>query len=390
MKLEYATTSPATSKTTASTIMATAPTATISVATDAPTPAKRGVVKKLEYFVSSPSKDSVGPPLADVDGRVHAGAVVVTAAAAGATLQVSETVLPAGATINASPDGGCDSIINGVRMGVGGSYTSSGISSGGGNNNSNGDSNGSNISGVNPANAVTSKGQEEHPTKDDRKHHQKQRQQEDYKKEDEEEVHDMEEGKKKKVSFVPKNGGVGSSSAISISNPAAAAATIAAAGGRPARFPLDPTSVHPAFAGRRPLLPHESPASGRSYGLWNPEDVHPVYFGHLRHDAEASGAAGLPGWTGAGDGGALDRALRVLRGTAGSGVAPVSSSPRAGKGRVGKGDGGDSGKRGGGGSVAGVVRWTAEERAMVIGLLCEEASMTGVALENLEVSSTVA
>ncbi|CAN0162583.1 unnamed protein product, partial [Laminaria digitata] len=123
-----------------------------------------------------------------------------------------------------------------------------------------------------------------------------------------------------------------SSRAVSAASPsptfASSAGTAAAAGGggggggsgggsgsgRPERLPLDPTSVHPAFAGRRPLLKHESPRSGRAYGLWDPADVHPVYFGHLRHDGEASGAAGLPGWTGAGDGGVLDRGLRVLRG----------------------------------------------------------------------------
>lgn len=85
-------------------------------------------------------------------------------------------------------------------------------------------------------------------------------------------------------------------------------------GHRPEPMPLRPTSIHPAFAGRRTLPRHESPASGRSYGLWDPEAVHPCFFGHLRHGGEAAGAAGLAGWSGAGDGGAIDRALRVLRG----------------------------------------------------------------------------
>ncbi|CAB1111529.1 unnamed protein product [Ectocarpus sp. CCAP 1310/34] len=138
-------------------------------------------------------------------------------------------------------------------------------------------------------------------------------------------------------------------------------------GGRPERLPLDPASVHPAFAGRRPLSRHESPASGRSYGLWDPAAVHPVYFGHLRHDGEASGAAGLDGWTGAGDGGAIDRALRVLRGAADSEVAAAVVAGGAGK------------------EVAGVVRWSAEERATVLGLLCDEVSATGVAVDHMKV-----
>lgn len=86
-------------------------------------------------------------------------------------------------------------------------------------------------------------------------------------------------------------------------------------GHRPEPMPLgQPESVHPAFAGRRTLPRHESPASGRAYGLWDPHAVHPCFFGHLRHEGEAPGAAGLAGWNGAGDGGAIDLALRVLRG----------------------------------------------------------------------------
>lgn len=85
-------------------------------------------------------------------------------------------------------------------------------------------------------------------------------------------------------------------------------------GHRPEPMPLQPESVHPAFAGRRTLPRHESPASGRAYGLWDPAAVHPCFFGHLRQLGEAAGAAALAGWSGAGDGGAIDRALRVLRG----------------------------------------------------------------------------
>lgn len=155
-------------------------------------------------------------------------------------------------------------------------------------------------------------------------------------------------------------------------SPAAAAAAVEAAGGRPERLPLDPTSVHPAFAGRRPLLRRESPASGRSYGLWDPESVHPVYYGHLRHDGEAPGAAGLSGWTGAGDGGALDLALRVLRGAVDSESASVSEALASASGRH-------------RGTMAGVVSWSMEERATVLGLLCEEASLTETAIVHTEV-----
>lgn len=152
------------------------------------------------------------------------------------------------------------------------------------------------------------------------------------------------------------------------------------AGGRPVRLPLDPTSVHPAFAGRRPLSKHESPASGRSYGLWDAAAVHPVYFGHLRHDGEAPGAAGMDGWTGAGDGGAIDRALRVLRGAADSEAAAAAAAAVGGD-----GDGDGDGGNGMGKGAAGVVSWSAEERATVLGLLCEEASITGVALDHMKV-----
>lgn len=134
------------------------------------------------------------------------------------------------------------------------------------------------------------------------------------------------------------------------------------------RLPLDPETVHPSFAGRRALPRHESPASGRAYGLWDPEEVHPAFFGHLRHDGEAAGAAGVAGWNGAGDGGEMDRALRVLRGATDS--ATVS---------------GGSGEDGGRGDLAGVVRWSAEDRATVLGFLCEEASMTCAAVKHLEV-----
>ena len=160
-----------------------------------------------------------------------------------------------------------------------------------------------------------------------------------------------------------------------VSRDASSSATSSASGGsggRSQRLPLDPASVHPAFAGRRPLSRHESPASGRAYGLWDPASVHPAYFGHLRHDGEAAGAAGLSGWTGAGDGGVLDRALRVLRGAADS--------------EAGGGGGGGGGGTGKGGAV-GVVRWSAEERATVLGLLCEEACVTGVALDHMKVRS---
>lgn len=142
-------------------------------------------------------------------------------------------------------------------------------------------------------------------------------------------------------------------------------------GARRERLPLDPTTLHPAFAGRRPLSKHESPASGRAYGLWDPTAVHPVYFGHLRQDGEAAGAAGLSGWTGAGDGGAIDRALRVLRGAADAEAAAAAAA-----------EGNAEGK---GKEVAGVVRWSAQERATVLGLLCEEASATGVALDHMKV-----
>lgn len=134
---------------------------------------------------------------------------------------------------------------------------------------------------------------------------------------------------------------------------------------RPDPLPLRPTSLHPAFSGRRPLPRVESPASGRSYGLWNPEAVHPAFFGHLRHGGEAAGGAGLTGWTGAGDGGGIDRALRVLRG--------LEEERRKE----------DYGMKWTGGM--GVVTWSAEHRATVLGLLCEEASTTGTALEHMEV-----
>ena len=151
------------------------------------------------------------------------------------------------------------------------------------------------------------------------------------------------------------------------------------ASGRPARLPLDPASVHPAFAGRRPLYKHESPASGRAYGLWDPAAVHPVYFGHLRHDGEAAGAAGLSGWTGAGDGGVIDRALRILRGAADSeAAAAATEGSRNGEGGGGKGR-----------EVAGVAGWSAEERATVLGLLCEQASVTGVALNHMNVGDSM-
>lgn len=143
----------------------------------------------------------------------------------------------------------------------------------------------------------------------------------------------------------------------------------AGAVGRRERLPLDPETVHPSFAGRRALPRHESPASGRAYGLWDPEEVHPAFFGHLRHDGEAAGAAGVAGWNGAGDGGEMDRALRVLRGATDS-AAVIG------------GDGEDGGR----GDLAGVVRWSAEDRATVLGFLCEEASMTDAAVKHLEVA----
>ena len=160
-------------------------------------------------------------------------------------------------------------------------------------------------------------------------------------------------------------------------------------GGRPERLPLDPTSMHPAFAGRRPLPKHESPPSGRAYGLWDPASVHPVYFGHLRHDAEASGAAGLPGWTGAGDGGALDRGLRILRGAIDAGpagaAAVAATAVKAADGRAGVERGEGASKAGEEKVAGGVARWSAEERATVLGLLCDEASMTGIFLNYIEV-----
>lgn len=157
------------------------------------------------------------------------------------------------------------------------------------------------------------------------------------------------------------------------------------ASGRPGRLPLDPTTVHPAFAGRRPLFKHESPASGRAYGLWDPSAVHPVYFGHLRHDGEAAGAAGLTGWTGAGDGGAIDRALRILRGAADSEASAATAAVAAAATATGCGEGGGGKSR----EVAGVAGWSAEERATVLGLLCEEASVTGVALDHMNVGGVI-
>lgn len=49
---------------------------------------------------------------------------------------------------------------------------------------------------------------------------------------------------------------------------------------------------------------------------------------------------------------------------------------------------GEKRKAGGGGKgadVGGVARWSAEERATVLGLLCDEASMTGIFLNHMEV-----
>lgn len=147
---------------------------------------------------------------------------------------------------------------------------------------------------------------------------------------------------------------------------------------RPEPLPLRPSSVHPAFAGRRPLPKHESPASGRAYGLWDPESVHPAYFGHLRHGGEAAGAAGLSGWAGTGDGGAMDCALRVLRGLTDEGMLAGRSKPERNV-EVKE----DHGLKWSGGM--GIVSWSPKERATVLGLLCEEASSTATALEYMEV-----
>ncbi|CAM9770039.1 unnamed protein product, partial [Ectocarpus sp. 13 AM-2016] len=43
------------------------------------------------------------------------------------------------------------------------------------------------------------------------------------------------------------------------------------------------------------------------------------------------------------------------------------------------------GAGGAGKEVAGVVRWSAEERATVLGLLCDEVSATGVAVDHMKV-----